>query len=154
MIRAIARMFAFGPVGGDPEHYVPHGPITAEIAAELLANGVWTCRQDTDPATDRPGEIVRPRWWSPRTVHEVQCQCCQAILHAVDGKIPAHEPADPTEVYCPGCQRPYNEDLEPVYMGKESPPLCDACSLADPIGYDDDGMPVHGAPTWLDDPVA
>lgn len=121
--------------------YVPHGPITADIANELLDAGVWTCREDT-PASREPGR--RPTW-SLRTGMTAQCQCCQGVFPVRKGRIVAHDPADPTLERCQ-CGEYYNDEREPVYMGKETAPICERCAMAEPTGWDEDGRPVHGAP--------
>jgi hypothetical protein len=136
------RSLLFGRQEQKPDH-VSHLPITRPAPD-------WNCYKPTPWDEDRPPEQDGGRF-SRRYV--AQCQNCQG-MHPVDLEakvILKHPPSPPTVEFCDCGERYHEVDDLPVYMGKEGKPTCAACAMAEPTGYDDDGNPLHGAPSWLDD---
>lgn len=117
--------------------YISHEPVTQP-------EPWWDCHTDTpvDRDANRPTTT-----WRGTTA---ECADCKSIHRVVDGRIPAHTPALPTETYCP-MGHMYFPDGRKVYKGRHTPPTCQTCAMGEPTGWDDDGNPVHGAPGWLDD---
>lgn len=112
--------------------YISHEPVTQP-------EPWWDCHTDTK--VDR--EANRPTTgWRGTTA---ECADCKSIHKVVDGHIPKHTPADPTEVYCPMGHPYFPDTLQPVYIGRHAPPTCQTCAEADGI-VDEDGVRHHTAP--------